>query len=439
MSEALSTAYEQFSNWVHEALNRLYDSPYLQSHPLADLLIEPGSSALSRSQNLRQILLDAIQDIVPRAGVPAMSPDRRIHRLLELRYVEGMNPAQVMRELALSRSQYFREQARAVEMVAQVLWQHWRESEQQMDPEGPESFDGLNRRALARDQVERLLARATWGPVEVNGIIHGLRAVIDPLAQARTVSVSYHLRYPLTVLHADRVVLRQVLLSLVAYGLDRAARGSMEIGSFADQTHAGLTVLVLRAGDGLGETSLPEAVEMEICARLTMAMGGSLSLSGNSQSWEARLGWPVGGPMTLLMIDDNEGMIDLFRRYLSGSQWRVIGAINGAEARQIVAKTQPTAIVLDVMMPDEDGWEFLLSLKCADATKDFPVIICSVLQEPQVALTLGAAAYLPKPVTREALLRALAPWTQDGASLLPASGRVPPTPARSLRVESPQP
>lgn len=94
-------------------------------------------------------------------------------------------------------------------------------------------------------------------------------------------------------------------------------------------------------------------------------------------------------PEILLVIDDNEDLVTLFRRYLAGHNWQVVGATNGAEVRRIMAQAHPTLIVLDVMMPGQDGWELLLALKKDENTRNIPVIICSVLNEPRLALAPG--------------------------------------------------
>ena len=59
------------------------------------------------------------------------------------------------------------------------------------------------------------------------------------------------------------------------------------------------------------------------------------------------------------------------------------------------------------MMPSQDGWEILQALKKDPVTQPIPVIICSVLEDSEVAHSLGAAAYLPKPVMETDLLAAL--------------------------------
>jgi Amt family ammonium transporter len=114
-----------------------------------------------------------------------------------------------------------------------------------------------------------------------------------------------------------------------------------------------------------------------------------------------------------LVIDDNEQFLDLFRRYLAGHPWQVVGAVDGDSARRLAQECRPTVSLLDVMLPKEDGWEILRRWKAEPSTQNLPVIICSVLNEPQVATTLGAAGYLLKPVTQRSLLHALAPWRPE--------------------------
>jgi CheY-like chemotaxis protein len=67
----------------------------------------------------------------------------------------------------------------------------------------------------------------------------------------------------------------------------------------------------------------------------------------------------------------------------------------------------PDAIILDVMMPEMDGWEFLQRLRARPETALIPVVICSIFNDPELAYSLGASLYLPKPVSRDNVLKAL--------------------------------
>jgi Amt family ammonium transporter len=143
-------------------------------------------------------------------------------------------------------------------------------------------------------------------------------------------------------------------------------------------------------------------------------MGGELIVDDRcAGEWSTRLIWGASRSRTLLVIDDNQEFADLFRRFLTVHHWEVIGAADGETAYAEISRKRPAVILLDVMMPRQDGWEFLMGVKSRDDTRDIPVIVCSVLSEPQLAASLGADAYLTKPVTQQALLQALAPWERE--------------------------
>jgi len=77
-----------------------------------------------------------------------------------------------------------------------------------------------------------------------------------------------------------------------------------------------------------------------------------------------------------------------------------------------VRELSPFVILLDVMLPEEDGWALLEALKASRETAQVPVIICSVADEAARGLSLGAAAYLTKPVLEEDLVQTISEVTQ---------------------------
>ena len=110
---------------------------------------------------------------------------------------------------------------------------------------------------------------------------------------------------------------------------------------------------------------------------------------------------------SLLLVDDNESFHHLFRRYLSGRPYALESAFDYQTGLDLAQRMRPDSIILDIMMPQRDGWEVLRALQQDESTREIPVIICSVLDQRAVARSLGVHAYIKKPVTKDALLTAL--------------------------------
>jgi CheY-like chemotaxis protein len=100
---------------------------------------------------------------------------------------------------------------------------------------------------------------------------------------------------------------------------------------------------------------------------------------------------------TILSIDDNKAIIELYDRFLKNHGYEVIALTNPKEAVEKVEEIQPYAITLDLMMPEMNGWEVLHQLKHNEKTKNIPIIICSIQEEEEKGISLGAADYLVKP------------------------------------------
>lgn len=400
------TPPHEFSEWVHDALNRLYDSPYLQTHPLVALLCNgEADRLLSGSQCLRRVLLQVIQSMRPGAGVPARSPDWRAFRILELRYIEGLGPAEAMARLGLSKSQYFREQARVLEMFTEAVWaraQQNRADRASAAPSAPAEQTTL------RQEVEGLASTTTWESVNVAVLLEDLMTLIKPLAENNAVTAQANLAAR-PIIQVNRIVARQAILKLLTCALEFGTGSRVDISTFAEASEAGIVVAVRGSEPNANQGRAQQTIEtgLALCRQLMKGVGGTLTdARKDDQSWEARLALPIAARV-LLVVDDNREYPNLFRRYLAGYNWRVIGAHSVEQARRLITEVHPAVVTLDVLMPGEDGWELLVALKRDARTQAIPVIVCSILDEPRLALALGATQYLPKPVTQQSLLQAL--------------------------------
>jgi len=124
---------------------------------------------------------------------------------------------------------------------------------------------------------------------------------------------------------------------------------------------------------------------------------------------------------TVLVIDDDDDARNISARVLRGEGCRVLEAGSGDEGLRLARTKRPDLIVLDLVMPDMDGWAVLSVLKDDPATHDIPVVLQSMLDARQEAIGKGAAAFLDKPVDRRRLaetLERLAPRDRSGRVLL---------------------
>lgn len=103
---------------------------------------------------------------------------------------------------------------------------------------------------------------------------------------------------------------------------------------------------------------------------------------------------------TALLVDDNADVRFLARFLLEGAGFEVSEADSGPAALELLAEGCPDIMLLDVQMPDMDGWQTLQSIRGNPATADLRVVVWTVKGRPEDVVRgweLGCDGYLPKP------------------------------------------
>jgi signal transduction histidine kinase/DNA-binding response OmpR family regulator len=113
----------------------------------------------------------------------------------------------------------------------------------------------------------------------------------------------------------------------------------------------------------------------------------------------------------VLVIDDDPLQRDLMQRYLKKEGFSVCTASGGAEGIRLARELLPAAITLDVMMPEMNGWSVLSTLKADPELRDIPVIMLTMVDDPQRGFSLGASDYATKPVNHSRLSQILKKYT----------------------------
>jgi adenylate cyclase len=115
------------------------------------------------------------------------------------------------------------------------------------------------------------------------------------------------------------------------------------------------------------------------------------------------------------VIDDEQTVRDLMRRFLAREGFDVVTARDGREGLELARKLRPALITLDVLMPEFDGWSVLQALKADPELAQIPVLMLTILDEKHKGYALGAADYMTKPFDRDRLRALLAKYARAGA------------------------
>lgn len=145
---------------------------------------------------------------------------------------------------------------------------------------------------------------------------------------------------------------------------------------------------------------------------------------------------------TIMVVDDEKRLVSLVESYLKQEGYRVVSAFNGREALNVARREKPDLIVLDVMMPEMDGYEFMRKHRSENNT---PIILLTARvddEEKVVGLEVGADDYMTKPFRpRELVARVRAVMRRAGekepsAKVLKAADVVLDRDSRTVQVAS---
>jgi CheY-like chemotaxis protein len=376
---------ESFVEQVKEALEKLYDFQALQENLLTQQFNSQRSDPSSTSTHqLRRKLIDAIESLNPGQNVAAHSGTVRIYNLIYMHYVGRLTIQQVAWEIGVSLRQAYRDLRRGQELVSAVLWHQLHE-----ESSTPNQDTSVNA------ELTRL---------EDNTTVTALQELLDMAIRpvqilADKYNIAVYLEVPPNpiILTTNPIMVQQIITHILSQIIQQVRPSNLRI-KLADDT------VCIRIQY---ESHVHSDVHIEpIIQQMIEQVHWGLHYDANDDIQTICLSSAKRRAL-LMVIDDNEGLVHLLQRYLTDDAYNVISAPNTEEGLQIIPQLQPDAIILDVMMPGIDGWELLQRLRTRRETEFIPVIICSVINDPELAFALGASQYVSKPVTREALRLAL--------------------------------
>ena len=391
---------------LHRALLDIYDPGELAKSPLIELLNvgqQPDPPAA-----LRRLLLEAIEGLKPPDSLPPQASAWRTYRILLHRYVQQIAQREIASSLGFSVRQLQRHEQVALQSLGDYLAARYELDAANAPAERRAS--AAAHAGAASQELERLRSSFASQAASLAEMVQGAIKTVAPLLEASGVRVESSVPERLPRVAVQAIPMRQALVSLLQVAARCVPGGHIAVHASAQA--AQVRVLIRpRAVSSARRPLCPEDNEnLEMARQLVALSGGRLDLVPEQDAetpFSAALALPAVQELGVLVIDDNTDALQLCRRYLEGSRYTFIGARDPQQALSLAQQLSPKIIVLDVMLPEMDGWEVLERLREHPATRSTPVIVCTILPHEQLALTLGAAAFLRKPLSRAALLQAL--------------------------------
>jgi PAS domain S-box-containing protein len=297
------------------------------------------------------------------------------------------------------------------------------------------------------------LARIEAGKMELNyeevnlgEMVHSVFSTAKGLVKEKSIQLVEKIPADMPAVRGDTMRVRQILLNLISNASKFTDEGSITVQTEVQPASNGrleALINIIDTGPGISpegqerlfkafsqvdgsatRTSGGSGLGLSICANLVQLHNGRIGV--HSEEGKGSTFWftlPLyqqpaevipEGKKVILAIDDDPQVISLYERYLNPQGYHVVPLTDPSLAKERITELKPFAVTLDLMMPDTDGWTVLTDLKSDPATRNIPIIICSIVDQSDRGFNLGASDYLVKPIAEEDIVNALTRINKNG-------------------------
>lgn len=376
---------------LQNALLHLHDPDYEASGRLCDLLsCDPVQAGLAVQSRIIQTLKELNTD----PPDPSDSYAHRLYEFLYRRYLLQSTQETLAEQLNLSVSSVKRMQREAVHALTRIFWES-QQSQQSQRSSLPDDWS-----EQARRELETLHACDPHTTSDVGTVLNNLTEIAAVIGDRYDFDVKIGYVQPGLTAAVHPNVLRQTLITALGQ-LAPHTEGS-ELALYAGMENGQATITL---SCPMVQTPLPTAEEVLEGILAPERISIQAHFERTCLFLWFRL--PAVGQSTVLVVDDNPDMIRFYQRATDGTRYRIVHVAQGQAVMTAIESFKPDVIVLDVMLPDIDGWDLLMHLRELSTTRDIPIVVCSVVREKALALSLGASTYITKPVSPQDFIEAL--------------------------------
>ncbi|NUO39981.1 MAG: response regulator [Gemmatimonadaceae bacterium] len=126
--------------------------------------------------------------------------------------------------------------------------------------------------------------------------------------------------------------------------------------------------------------------------------------------------------MTVLLVEDNEDNRIIYSTVLRHTGYAVVEALDGVQALELARSVRPDLILMDISIPEIDGWEATRILRQDAETRDIPIVALTahaLADDRERATLVGFTSYLAKPIEPRAVVAEVRRWIGGGAGAPP--------------------
>ena len=398
--------FEAFREALQEALIHLHD-PNCELPPF--LYAAAGCAPNAGPGPVQAEIVRSIGALRPALDLARGSRAWREYQILYHRFVLGLTVEEAADQLYLARRTLQRAQREALHALALRMWRDWQEGDAagaQTDASRAPAVQAAPRdqspdwRAQVQQELVWLQTGAPGTLTDLGQVIRDVLEMGPFLTQRPGIWLELGFVQPEVMIGLHPSALRQMLVTAVRRLAAHAAAGPITIYGGLENGQARATLTAV-----FDEGQPPPGAEL--VGDILLPNGASVDATLKENTVYLTLRLRSSEALTVLVVDDNPDIVHFYRRCLAGTSFRIIQVEHASELFGRVKEIAPQAIVLDIMLPDTDGWKLLTQLYENPATRGIPVVVCTVVREEELALSLGAAAYLAKPVDAQAFVGTL--------------------------------
>jgi CheY-like chemotaxis protein len=390
----------QFVRNLRTALMQLDDLQALRQSPLLELFDQSGVA--SSPVDLQQLLFEGIEMV---KGVDSPRVEQ-LYEILYYRYVEQDTQNNVAYQMGMSVRQLRREQNSAIELLAELLW------DRVQTAVGVQSLPFTPSREPQAYQA--LQSEISW--------LHEFQAEASDLRQELALALEKASliaeRYSVKKLHSTLpaqisavavppMALRQVLLTAITAMITTTSPNTTVRIAVEQPAHTSLCIKMWQESQSMTRgADRQERPMVETIAHLLAPFDAHIDLE-DADACAITITLPSIESIPVLVVDDNPDVRQLLQRYGANTRFRVIATDKSEDAIALVVEHGIRAIVVDIMMPGDDGWTLLAQLRHHPETTDLPIAVCTILPQRELSYLLGATGFIQKPVQQTAFLNLL--------------------------------